>query len=169
MLRSDVIWPVFYLLKSPLYYPTAYLPASWLLTIDANYWAGTPISSYSLTYATSWGPLFKTWAKNGSHSHINIFGVQLNLLLTVTTLLFIARRCTRAVWKVRGLTSLFRVRTLWRCGDGLFFEVTPLANDALLTTFPPTSRKRAADRLPDLLITSKFLASELTFRGWKCL
>jgi hypothetical protein len=23
---------------------------------------------------------------------------------------------------------------LWRCGDGLFFEVPPLASDALLTT-----------------------------------
>jgi hypothetical protein len=23
---------------------------------------------------------------------------------------------------------------LWRCGDGLFFEVLPLASDALLTT-----------------------------------
>jgi hypothetical protein len=36
--------------------------------------------------------------------------------------------------KVRGLTLLFRVRTLWRCGDGLFFEAPPLASDALLTT-----------------------------------
>jgi hypothetical protein len=26
---------------------------------------------------------------------------------------------------------------LWRCGDGLFFEVTPLASDALLTTLHP--------------------------------
>jgi hypothetical protein len=25
---------------------------------------------------------------------------------------------TRAIWKVRGLTSLLRVGTLWRCGDG---------------------------------------------------
>jgi hypothetical protein len=31
-----------------------------------------------------------------------------------------------AVCKVRGLT-LLRVGTLWRCGDGLFFEVSPLA------------------------------------------
>jgi hypothetical protein len=41
------------------------------------------------------------------------------------------------VWKVRGLTSLLRVGTLSRCGDGLVFEVPPLANDALLTTFHP--------------------------------
>jgi hypothetical protein len=42
-----------------------------------------------------------------------------------------------AVCKVRGLNLLFRVGTLWRCGDGLFFEVPPLASDALLTTFHP--------------------------------
>jgi hypothetical protein len=52
--------------------------------------------------------------------------------------------CAKAVWKFRGLAVLLRVRTLWRCGDGLFFEVPPLASDALLTT----SRKRAADRWP---------------------
>jgi hypothetical protein len=44
---------------------------------------------------------------------------------------------SRAVWKVRGLTLLLRVGTLWRCGDGLFFEVSPLAIDALLTTLHP--------------------------------
>jgi hypothetical protein len=41
---------------------------------------------------------------------------------------------TRAVWKVRGLVLLLRVGTLWRCGDGLFFEVPSLTNNALLTT-----------------------------------
>jgi hypothetical protein len=46
-------------------------------------------------------------------------------------------RCTRAVWKVRGLTFLLRVETLWRCDDGLVFEVPPLASDALLTTPHP--------------------------------
>jgi hypothetical protein len=44
---------------------------------------------------------------------------------------------TRAVCKVRGLTLLLRVGTLWRCGDGLFSEVPPLASDALLTTLHP--------------------------------
>jgi hypothetical protein len=39
----------------------------------------------------------------------------------------------RAVGKVRGLRLLLRVGTLWRSGDGLFFEVPPLASDALLT------------------------------------
>jgi hypothetical protein len=43
----------------------------------------------------------------------------------------------RAVCKVRGLTLLLRVGTLWRCGDGLFFEVPPLASDTLLTTLHP--------------------------------
>jgi hypothetical protein len=44
---------------------------------------------------------------------------------------------TRAVCKVRGLILLLRVGTSWRCGDGLFFEVPPLASDALLTTLHP--------------------------------
>jgi hypothetical protein len=44
---------------------------------------------------------------------------------------------TRAVWKVRGLALLLRVGTSWRCGDGLFFEVPPLASEALLTTLHP--------------------------------
>jgi hypothetical protein len=39
--------------------------------------------------------------------------------------------------QVRGLILLLRVWTLWRCGDGLFFEVPPLASDALLTTLHP--------------------------------
>jgi hypothetical protein len=45
--------------------------------------------------------------------------------------------CTRAVWKVHGLILLLRAGTLWRCDDGLFFEVPPLASDALLTTLHP--------------------------------
>jgi hypothetical protein len=44
---------------------------------------------------------------------------------------------TRAVCKVRGLTLLLRDGTLWRCGDGLLFEVPSLASDALLTTLHP--------------------------------
>jgi hypothetical protein len=46
-------------------------------------------------------------------------------------------RNTRTVWKVRGLVLLLRVGSLWRCGDGLFFEVPPLESDALLTTLHP--------------------------------
>jgi hypothetical protein len=44
---------------------------------------------------------------------------------------------TRAVCKFHGFNLLLRVRTLLRCGDGLFFEVLPLASDALLTTLHP--------------------------------
>jgi hypothetical protein len=33
--------------------------------------------------------------------------------------------------------SLLRVETFWRCGDGLFFKIPPLASDALLTTLHP--------------------------------
>jgi hypothetical protein len=44
---------------------------------------------------------------------------------------------TRTVCKFRGPALLLRVETLWRCGDGLFFEVPPLASDALLTTLHP--------------------------------
>jgi hypothetical protein len=44
---------------------------------------------------------------------------------------------TRAVCKVCGLTLLLRVGTLWRCDDGLFFQVPPLTSDALLTTLHP--------------------------------
>jgi hypothetical protein len=46
-------------------------------------------------------------------------------------------RNMRAIRNVRGLTLLPRIGTLWRCGDGLFFEVPPLASDALLTTLHP--------------------------------
>jgi hypothetical protein len=50
---------------------------------------------------------------------------------------YIKHSFTRAVCKVRGLTLILRVGTLWRCGDGLLFEVPPLASDALLTTLHP--------------------------------
>jgi hypothetical protein len=44
---------------------------------------------------------------------------------------------TTAVWKVRELTLLLRVGTLWRCGEGIFFEVLPLASDVLFSTLHP--------------------------------
>jgi hypothetical protein len=44
---------------------------------------------------------------------------------------------TSAICKVRGLTLLLRVRTLCRCGDGIFFDVPHLTSDALLTTLHP--------------------------------
>jgi hypothetical protein len=42
-----------------------------------------------------------------------------------------------AVLKVRGLTLLLRIGNFWGCGDGLFFDVPPLARDSLLTTLHP--------------------------------
>jgi hypothetical protein len=44
---------------------------------------------------------------------------------------------TMVVCKVRGLDLLLRVGTLWKCGNGLFFEVLPLASDVLLTKLNP--------------------------------
>jgi hypothetical protein len=51
----------------------------------------------------------------------------------------------RAVCKVRGLALLLRVGILWRCGDGLFFEVPYLGKRCTSYNAPPTSRKHAAD------------------------
>jgi hypothetical protein len=48
---------------------------------------------------------------------------------------------TRAVWKVRGLTLLLRVETLWRCGDCLFFLSTSLGKRCTSYNAPPTPRK----------------------------
>jgi hypothetical protein len=64
--------------------------------------------------------------------------------------------------KVRGLTLLLRVGTLCRCGDGLFFEVSPLASDALLSALHPLLENalQTVDHF-------KILASELPFHGWK--
>jgi hypothetical protein len=46
-----------------------------------------------------------------------------------------------AICRVRGITLLLQVRTLWRYGDSLFFEVPPLASNALLTTLHPILEK----------------------------
>jgi hypothetical protein len=58
---------------------------------------------------------------------------------------------------------------LWRCDDGLFFEVSPLASDALLTMLHPlfknvlqmfaTSFRRIMEQV--------VLTLELPFHGWK--
>jgi hypothetical protein len=67
---------------------------------------------------------------------------------------------------------------VWRCSDDLFFEVSLLAVDALLTTLHPLLEnvlQTVCSELQedngtggfDLLITSKFLASELPFHAWK--
>jgi hypothetical protein len=41
------------------------------------------------------------------------------------------------VFRIHGLTLLLRVEILWRCDDGLFFEVPPLASNALPTKLHP--------------------------------
>jgi hypothetical protein len=46
---------------------------------------------------------------------------------------------------------------LWRCGDGLFFEVPPLASNAILTTLHPL--------LENVLQTVDHF--EISFLGWK--
>jgi hypothetical protein len=43
----------------------------------------------------------------------------------------------RAVFKLCGLTLILQVGALWRCGDGIFLEVPPLASIACLTTLHP--------------------------------
>jgi hypothetical protein len=78
--------------------------------------------------------------------------------------------CTRADGIVRGLTLLLRVRTLWRCGDGLFFEVPPLASDALLTKIHPLLEnvlQTVCRKLQKGSGTGGFLASEQPSHGWK--
>jgi hypothetical protein len=72
------------------------------------------------------------------------------------------KESTRVIYTVRGLTILLPVGTLWRCGDGLFFEVPPLESDTLLTTLHPF-----LENVLQTVISSKFLALELPFHGWK--
>jgi hypothetical protein len=51
---------------------------------------------------------------------------------------------------------------LWRCGDGLFSEVPPLASDALLTMLHPL-----LENMLQTIDCFEFLALELPFHGWK--
>jgi hypothetical protein len=77
-------------------------------------------------------------------------------------LLRIWNEAVKVRWPFAKFVDLLpRVRNLWRCGDGLFFEVPPLASDAFLTMFHPL--------LENVLqtVNHKFLASELPFHGWK--
>jgi hypothetical protein len=77
--------------------------------------------------------------RNADHQLGMNFFVREGITSAIQMVAFITDRVsyTRAVCKVRGLTLLLRVGTLWRCGDGLFFEIPPLAIDALLTTLRP--------------------------------
>jgi hypothetical protein len=68
----------------------------------------------------------------------------------------------RAILKVCGFTLLLQVRSLWRCGDGLFSEVPPLASNALITSLHPLLKNV-------LLTVNHFKTSCLgtPFHGWK--
>jgi hypothetical protein len=69
---------------------------------------------------------------------------------------------TTAVCKVRGLTLLLRVETMWRCGDGLFLKYLPWQTIHFLQRSTHFSKTCCRP-----LMTLKFLASELPFHGWK--
>jgi hypothetical protein len=70
-------------------------------------------------------------------------------------------RCTNmtAVWKVHWLTLLLQVGTLRRCADSLFYEVPPLASDALLTMLHPL--------LENMLQTVNHFKSSYLRAPWK--
>jgi hypothetical protein len=70
--------------------------------------------------------------------------------------------------KIRGLTLLLRVGTLWRCGDGLFFEVPPLASDALVITLHPLLEHRVTVVLKEhFLGWRRNLSGASALRDWK--
>jgi hypothetical protein len=85
----------------------------------------------------------ETWSLTLMEEHrLGVFDVLYAFLLCPILdqpLYFVPRYLinTMAVCKFRGLTLLFRGGTSWRCSDSLFFEVRPLASDALLTTLHP--------------------------------
>jgi hypothetical protein len=57
---------------------------------------------------------------------------------------------------------------LWRCRDGLFFEVLPLASDGLITTLNPLLEnvlQTVAARFRRIVVQA-VLTSELPFHGW---
>jgi hypothetical protein len=70
--------------------------------------------------------------------------------------------CTRAICKVRGLTLRRRFVTSWKSGDGLFSKYLPWQAIHFLQRSTHFSKMCCRP-----LITSKFLASELPFHGWK--
>jgi hypothetical protein len=59
---------------------------------------------------------------------------------------------------------------LWRCSDGLFFKVPPLASNALLTMLHSLLKnvlQTICHKLQEDSGTGGFLASELSFHGWE--
>jgi hypothetical protein len=91
---------------------------------------------------------------NKCNAYSKVLQLALRILYIMSTEYIIAIY-TRAVWKFRRLTLLLRVGTLWRCGDGLFFEVPPFTSDALLTTLHP------------LLVNGVTVVLKEPFLGWR--
>jgi hypothetical protein len=56
---------------------------------------------------------------------------------------------------------------LWRCSDGLFFEVPPLASDALLTTLHPLLENMLQTTSLRRIVDQAVLTLELPFHEWK--
>jgi hypothetical protein len=75
---------------------------------------------------------------------------------------------TTAVRKVREPTLLLPVGTLWRCGDGRFFEVPPLASDALLTVLHPLLENGLTVVLREAFLGCRSnLSGASALRDWK--
>jgi hypothetical protein len=69
--------------------------------------------------------------------YINIY-IYIYIIWTLLTENYQTTEKVKApVCKVRGLMLLLQLRTLWRCGDGLLFEVPAFESDALLTMLHP--------------------------------
>jgi hypothetical protein len=59
---------------------------------------------------------------------------------------------------------------LWKCCDGLFFDLPPSVSDAFLTKLLPLLEnvlQNVYNKLQEDSGTGGFLASELSFHGWK--
>jgi hypothetical protein len=107
-----------------------------------------------------YGELLPVQSFTAPLQHLDIIDVWTNS--TISPIYRYQTEDTRAVCKVRGLTLLLRVGTLWRCGDGLIFEIPPWQAMHFLQCSTHFSKTCCRP-----LMTSKFLISELTFHGWK--
>jgi hypothetical protein len=106
---------------------------------------------------------------NGKNAYFCIFmsrhqmkGENIIYWLLIFSLKMLQSSYTRVVRKVRELTLLLRVGTLWRSGDGLFFEILLCQAMNFLQRYTHFSKTCCRP-----LIASKYLALELPFHGWK--
>jgi hypothetical protein len=78
---------------------------------------------------------------------------------------------TKTVCKVRGLSLLLRVGTLWRCDDGLFSKYLPWQAMHFLQRSTHFSKMccRPFDASLRRIVELAFLTSKLPFHGWKSL